>query len=144
MATTSALKQVLADTYALSLKTQNYHWNVTGMHFKTLHVMFEEQYDELAEAVDEIAERIRALGAKTPASFSKFSALTTIKDGNEEASARAMLEDLVVGHEHVVAALLQAKTTAAQNNDDVTEDIMIARLNAHQKTLWMLRATLAN
>lgn len=141
MTTISALKNVLADTYALYLKTQNYHWNVTGMHFKSLHVMFQEQYEELADAVDEIAERIRALGEKTPASFSKFSALTKVKEGDEHADAKTMLIDLINSHEQVISAVTQAKETAAKNDDYATEDMMIGRLEAHQKTLWMLQAT---
>ena len=144
MTTATALKQVLADTYALYLKTQNYHWNITGTNFREWHLMLEEQYVELAAAVDLIAERIRALGEKAPASFTKFAALTSIKDGNENASGRAMLEDLVVGHEHVVAALMQVKARATEANDAVTEGLAIERLTIHQKTMWMLRASLEN
>lgn len=144
MKTIEALRQVLADTYALYLKTQNYHWNVTGANFKSLHVMFEEQYDELAEAVDEIAERIRALNEKVPASFSVFSKLTTVEDANEACDAQAMLQDLLKSHEQVMVSVTQAKKVSAENNDYGTEDMMIARLEAHQKMAWMLRASLVS
>ncbi len=143
MKTIEALHQVLADTYALYLKTQNYHWNVTGANFKSLHVMFEEQYDELAEAVDEVAERIRALDEKVPASFSVFSKLTTVEEANENSSASAMLADLLSSHEQVIVSVTQAKEVSAKNNDYATEDMMIGRLEAHQKMAWMLRASLA-
>jgi len=144
MKTVEILKVALADTYALYLKTQNYHWNVTGIHFISLHQLFERQYNELAEAVDEIAERIRALGEKTPASFSAFSALTKVKEGNENADAKTMLADLVKSHEQVVVSVTQAKEAAAKNDDYATEDMMIGRLEEHQKSLWMLRASLMN
>ncbi len=142
MTTVDTLKRVLADTYALYLKTQNYHWNIAGANFKEWHMMLEEHYIELAAAVDLIAERIRALGEKAPASFSKFAALTTLKDGDENATSRVMLEDLVKGHELVVISLKHAEEIASLNKDAATENVMSDRLEAHQKTLWMLRASL--
>lgn len=143
MNTTTMLNQALADTYALYLKTQNYHWNVTGPNFKPLHLMLEEQYTELAEAVDTIAERIRALGEKVPASFSTFAATTKITEGNENASADAMIADLLHSHEHVVNILKQTDVAADKAVDTGTENLIDDRIEAHQKTMWMLRATLA-
>lgn len=138
----NVLKQVLADTYALYLKTQNYHWNVTGINFKSLHMMFQEQYEALAGAIDEIAERIRALGERVPASFSAFSAATKVQSGDEMADAKTMLADLMKGHEQVIVSVIQAKEIAAKHDDYATEDMMIGRLEEHQKMVWMLRATL--
>lgn len=142
MNTVTILKQALADTYALYLKTQNYHWNITGPNFKPLHLMLEEQYNELADAVDTIAERIRALGEKAPASFSKFAAMTKIKEGNENASAEEMMADLLHSHEQVVKILKQVDVAADKVVDTGTENLIDDRIQAHEKTMWMLRATL--
>ncbi len=142
MTTVNVLKQALADTYALYLKTQNYHWNITGPNFKPLHLMLEEHYTELALAVDTIAERIRALGDKAPASFSKYAAMTKIKEGDENASAEVMLADLLESHEQVVKVLKQVDIAADKVVDMGTENIIDDRIEAHQKTMWMLRATL--
>ncbi|MCD8500004.1 MAG: DNA starvation/stationary phase protection protein [Gammaproteobacteria bacterium] len=138
-----SLQQVFSDTYALYLKTQNYHWNVTGLHFKSLHDMFEEQYDSLAEAIDELAERIRALGEKTKASFTYFRDMTKITEPDQQADAEAMLHDLLNSHEQLISSLEQAKKISGDQDDSVTEDMMIARLSAHQKVVWMLRASLS-
>lgn len=143
MTTVNVLKQALADTYALYLKTQNYHWNITGPNFKPLHMMLEEHYIELAVAVDTIAERIRALGDKAPASFSKYAAMTNIKEGDENASAEVMLQDLLDSHEHVVRVLKQVDVEADKVTDMGTENLIDDRIEAHQKTMWMLRATLS-
>ena len=142
MSTVTLLQRALADTYALYLKTQNYHWNITGANFKSWHLMLEEQYQELAEAVDTIAERIRALGAKVPASFAHFAALTKITAGNEQASGEVMLADLLQSHEQVIAILKQVDVAADKVVDVGTENLIDDRIQAHQKTLWMLRATL--
>ena len=142
MSTVTLLKQALADTYALYLKTQNYHWNITGPHFTAWHLMLEAQYQELADAVDSIAERIRALGSTAPGSFSQFLALTTIKEGNENAPGEVMLADLLHSHEQVIAALQQVDVAADKIIDTGTENLVDDRIQAHQKTLWMLRATL--
>ena len=143
MKTVDILKQALADTYALYLKTQNYHWNITGPNFKPLHLMLEEQYIELADAVDTLAERIRALGDKAPASFSKYAAMTKITEGDENASAEGMLADLLEGHDHVVKALKRVDVAADKNTDAGTMNMIDGRIEAHQKTMWMLRATLS-
>lgn len=142
MKTVDILKHALADTYALYLKTQNYHWNITGPNFKPLHLMLEEQYTELAMAVDTIAERIRALGDKAPGSFSKFTELTKIKEGDENAPAEKMLADLLEGHGQVVKVLKQVDVAADKHTDAGTMNMIDERIEAHQKTMWMLRATL--
>lgn len=142
MKTVDILKHALADIYALYLKTQNYHWNITGPNFKPLHLMLEEQYIELALAVDTVAERIRALGDKAPASFSKYAAMTKIKEGDENASAEVMLADLLEGHAQVVKVLKQVDEAADKNTDAGTMNMIDERIEAHQKTMWMLRATL--
>lgn len=143
MKTVDILKQALADTYALYLKTQNYHWNITGPNFKPLHLMLEEHYIELADAVDTIAERIRALGDKAPASFSKYAAMTKIKEGDENASAEDMLADLLESHGQVVKVLKQVDVAADKHTDAGTMNMIDERIEAHQKTMWMLRATLS-
>ncbi|MCD6034810.1 MAG: dps1 [Rickettsiales bacterium] len=141
-ATTDALKIVLADSYTLYLKTQNYHWNVTGPQFKTLHLLFEEQYTDLAAAVDEIAERIRALGSKAPASFKNYDNLRTLKDGNENASAPQMIQELAADQELIVTCLKTLLTTAQKAGDEATADLAIGRIALHEKNAWMLKSSL--
>lgn len=136
------LRQLLADTYVLYLKTQNFHWNVQGMHFHSLHKMFEGQYEELAEAIDTIAERIRALDAPTPASFTEFLKLTSLKENTKTLTAEAMLAALLYDHESVIAQGENLFNTFQKCGDEVTGDLMLSRLDAHQKTAWMLRSTL--
>ncbi len=132
-----ALKRVLADNYALYLKTQNYHWNVEGPHFRELHLMFEEQYTDLAAAIDTTAELIRGLGEKAPGTFSAFSN-NTIKPGNENASAEQMVKELA-GDQDAIAKTLQSALTVAQKaGDEVVADFMIQRLTVHRKAAWML------
>ncbi len=134
------LNIVLANTYALYLNTQNAHWNVVGPHFHPLHQMFGEQYAELAEAIDEIAERIRALGAAAPGSLSGYAALSQIEELTAaEIKGSDALKALVNGHEKIDALIKNAQEVAAENGDEGTADMMIARLQAHEKTLWMLR-----
>lgn len=137
-----SLKQVLADTYALYLKTQNYHWNVTGPQFKTLHLLFEEQYTDLATAIDDIAERIRTLGEKAPGSFSQYAKLTNIEEGDEHADANSMVKQLIKSNEQVIHALKAAKNDAREADDDATEGLMIERITVHEKAMWMLKASL--
>ena len=138
---TQALKIVLADTYALYLKTHNYHWNVQGGKFLGLHNFFEEIYTELAEAVDEIAETIRQLGQKAPGSFSAFSKLTTLKDGDEDKSAKEMVAELVEDQSAVMASIEKALIIAKENDDEATIGILVDRLTEHRKTKWMLEST---
>lgn len=138
----SALSKLLADTYTLYLKTHNYHWNVTGPHFQTLHVMFEGQYNELALAVDQIAERIRSLGVKAPGSYSDFSRLTTIKELNGDLKAEQMIADLVTGQEEVAKTARSLFEVVDLAHDEPTADLLTQRLQIHEKTAWMLRSLL--
>jgi starvation-inducible DNA-binding protein len=136
------LARLLADTYSLYLKTHNYHWNVTGPMFNTLHLMFEEQYNELWIAVDLIAERIRSLGEFAPGSYSAFSALSSIPEADGVPSAEQMLADLVSGHEAVTRTARAVFPLADAANDESTADVITQRLQVHEKTAWMLRSML--
>ena len=138
----NGLAELLADSYSLYLKTHNYHWNVTGPLFNTLHTMFEEQYTELATAVDEIAERIRALGIRAPGSYSEFSGLTNIKEANGEENAEDMIRALVAGQETVVRTARNACPAADAANDEPTADLLTQRMQTHEKNAWMLRSML--
>jgi len=139
----SGLSKLLADSYSLYLKTHNYHWNVTGPQFNTLHTMFETQYTELATAVDEIAERIRALGIKAPGSYSAFERLTAIEEGSGDESAEDMIRQLVIGQETVARTARQAFPAAEVANDEPTADLLTQRMQIHEKNAWMLRSMLA-
>jgi starvation-inducible DNA-binding protein len=136
------LSHFLADTYTLYLKTHNYHWNVTGPMFQTLHIMFEGQYTELADAVDLIAERIRALGVKAPGSYEEFSKLTSIKEVIGETSAMQMVADLVHSHEQVIRTARGLFPIVDECHDQPTNDMLTQRLQIHEKTAWMLRSLL--
>ena len=136
------LSKVLADTYSLYLKTHNYHWNVQGPMFHSLHTMFETQYNELALAVDEIAERIRALGFKAPGSYGEFAKLTSIADGNSSHDAHTMIHELVQGQETVVRTCREIFPAVEQANDEPTADLLTTRMQTHEKTAWMLRVLL--
>jgi starvation-inducible DNA-binding protein len=138
----NSLKTVLADSYILYLKTQNYHWNVTGGNFKALHLMFEEQYNDLFNAVDIIAERIRALGEKAPGSFAAYSKITNIKEGNENLEANLMLQELANDQELICNSLIQSLKAAQDIGDEVTVGIMTDRIEIHQKNAWMLKSSL--
>lgn len=137
------LSKLLADSYLLYLKTQNYHWNVTGKMFQPLHTLFEEQYKEMAEAVDEIAERIRTLGEFAPGSFSSFLKVTSIREENSIPSAEEMIHNLVQGNEAVVTTARQIVAEANECEDDVTTDLMVERMQIHEKNAWMLRSMIA-
>jgi starvation-inducible DNA-binding protein len=137
------LSKLLADSYTLYLKTHNYHWNVTGPQFNTLHTMFEQQYTELAMAVDEIAERIRALGITAPGSYSEFAKLTSVEEGTGDESAEEMIRQLVVGQETVVRTARKAFPAADAANDEPTADLLTQRMQVHEKNAWMLRSMLA-
>lgn len=138
---TEGLAKLLADTYTLYLKTQNFHWNVTGPLFHSLHKMFEEEYIELAAAVDEIAERIRALGANAPGSFADFLKLTSIKEETGTPIASSMVEKLLADHEIIIAHLQSMMPVAQNMQDEATLDLLITRTEIHQKTAWMLRSS---
>ena len=134
------LSKLLADSYALYVKTHNFHWNVTGPMFQTLHMMFETQYTELAEAIDIIAERIRALGYSAPGSFSEFQRLTSIKDAEGTLSADEMIRQSVEGQETVVRTAREIIPIAAKANDEPTADMVTERMQVHEKTAWMMRS----
>jgi starvation-inducible DNA-binding protein len=137
-----ALELLLSSSYAIMLKTQNYHWNVVGSNFKALHDLFGEQYEELFEAIDEIAERIRAIGSKVEASFDFFTKNITAKNANKNFSSVEMINDLVDDHKKVIKILSDAIKTAQKNSDEVTADLFIERIQYHEKTLWMLNSSL--
>ena len=137
------LSRLLADSYTLYLKTHNYHWNVTGPQFNTLHLMYEGQYTELAAAVDEIAERIRALGIKAPGSYREFSTLTAIEEGTGQESAEEMTRQLAIGQETIVRTAREIFPAAEAANDEPTADLLTQRMQIHEKNAWMLRSMLA-
>lgn len=136
------LSRLLADTYTLYLKTHNFHWNVTGPQFNTLHQMFEQQYTELATAVDEIAERIRALGFPAPGSYAQFGALTSIDEESGVPSAEQMLAQLARDQEIVVRTAREVFPFADTASDEPTADLLTQRMQIHEKTAWMLRSML--
>ena len=139
----AGLSRLLADSYSLYLKTHNYHWNVEGPQFNTLHQMFEDQYTELATAVDEIAERIRALGVKAPGSYTAFSSLTAIEEGSGSEAAEEMIRQLAIGQETVVRTAREAFPAADAAHDEPTADLLTQRMQIHEKNAWMLRSMLA-
>jgi starvation-inducible DNA-binding protein len=136
------LSRLLADTYTLYLKTHNFHWNVKGPMFQTLHLMFETQYTELAAAVDLIAERIRALGSPAPGTYSMFSALTAIKEPDGVPPAEDMIRQLVQDQETVVKTARSMFKAVDQAGDEPTADLLTQRMQIHEKTAWMLRSLL--
>jgi starvation-inducible DNA-binding protein len=138
----NGLSKVLADTYTLYLKTHNFHWNVTGPMFQTLHLMFETQYNELALAVDLAAERIRALGFPAPGTYKQFLALSSIKEEEGVPKAQDMIRKLVEGHEAVVRTARGVFPIAEDANDQPTCDLLTQRMQVHEKTAWMLRSLL--
>ena len=136
------LSRLLADTYTLYLKTHNFHWNVKGPMFQTLHLMFETQYNELALAVDLIAERIRALGEPAPGSYSDYARLSSIKEAKGVPSATKMIAELVAGQEAVVRTARSIFPLVEKANDEPTADLLTQRMQTHEKTAWMLRSLL--
>ncbi|HRW38444.1 MAG TPA: Dps family protein [Aquihabitans sp.] len=143
LAITDGLSRLLADTYTLYLKTHNYHWNVTGPMFQTLHLMFEEQYNELALAVDLIAERIRSLGEPAPGTYRQFAELSSIDEDDEVPEATEMIRRLVKGQEAVARTARSVFPAVEQAHDEATADLLTQRLQVHEKTAWMLRSLLA-
>ena len=134
----AGLSKLLADSYAVYLKTHGYHWNVRGMSFAALHTLFMTQYTEIWTAIDEIAERIRALGELAPQGYGKFGELSGIGDGDPSQGAEAMLKELIADHQTLIATAKAAREGA----DDVTAAVIDARVQAHEKHAWMLRASL--
>jgi starvation-inducible DNA-binding protein len=138
----SGLSRLLADSYTLYLKTHNFHWNVKGPMFNTLHLMFETQYNELALAVDLIAERIRALDVQAPGSYREFAKLTQIKESEGSPDANEMIRQLVEGQETVVRTARSVFPDADAANDEPTADLLTQRMQVHEKNAWMLRSLL--
>ncbi|MDP3719635.1 MAG: Dps family protein [Acidobacteriota bacterium] len=138
----AGLSRLLADSYTLYLQTHNFHWNVTGPMFQTLHVMFETQYTELALAVDVIAERIRSLGFPAPGSYAEFVKLTSIKDTTGVPKAEKMVRVLVESQEAVVRTARSLFPMVEKAGDEATADLLTQRIQLHEKTAWMLRSLL--
>jgi starvation-inducible DNA-binding protein len=135
-----ALRDFLASTYALYLKTQNYHWNVTGPEFFSLHILFEKQYENMAEGVDELAERIRSLQEPVDGSFSGFAKRSKIKETKPNLPWKTMVSELLKGHEIIVELGRPLIPWAQKLHDDITSDLLIKRVAFHEKAAWMLRA----
>ena len=143
VAIAEGLSRLLADSYTLYLKTHNYHWNVVGPMFNTLHLMFEQQYTELAMAVDQIAERIRALGEPAPGSYREFAELASVTEDADRPDANEMIRRLVEGQETVVRTARSVFGVTDAANDEATADLLTQRMQVHEKTAWMLRSLLA-
>jgi starvation-inducible DNA-binding protein len=137
-----ALSRLLANTYTLYLKTHNYHWNVTGPMFNTLHTLFEVEYTEYALAVDEIAERIRAIGARAPGSYTEFAELASVKEDRNSPPAMEMIKNLVADQEATVASARKIVEVAEAAGDQATADLGVRRIETHEKNAWMLRSHL--
>lgn len=134
------LCRVLADSYTLYLKTHNFHWNVTGPQFRSLHLMFEEQYNELATAVDTIAERIRALGEYAPGSYEDYKKLSSFTIEPGVPNDIEMIKQLVHGHESVVRTSREVFPVMEEAHDEASKDLLTQRIQLHEKTAWMLRS----
>lgn len=139
----TGLSHLLADTYTLYLQTHNFHWNVTGPMFQTLHLMFETQYTELALAVDAIAERIRALGFPAPGTYAEFVELASIEETRGVPNAQKMIETLVAGQEAVVRTARSIFPIIDAAHDEPSADLLTQRMQVHEKTAWMLRSLIA-
>lgn len=141
-AVADGLSKLLADTYTLYLKTHNFHWNVEGPMFQTLHLMFMGQYTEMWNALDLLAERIRALGHYAPGTYSEFIKLSSIKESKSVPKANKMIEELIQGHEAVIKTARGIFDSAEKAKDQTTMDVLTQRLDIHEKTAWMLRSLL--
>lgn len=139
---TDALKKILAETYGLMLKTQNYHWNVEGPEFASLHTLFETQYGDLFAAVDTLAERIRALGEKAPGSYTEFKKLSSSSEAIANADATQMLKDLHESNSILALQLKKGLAMADKAGDDATVDLFTQRIAVHDKAAWMLKSSL--
>ncbi|MEZ4870643.1 MAG: Dps family protein [Bdellovibrionales bacterium] len=137
----NGMSRLLADSYTLYLKTHKYHWNVTGPMFQTLHLMFEQQYTDLALAVDVIAERIRVLGVKAPGSYSEFAELSRVKDDtSSDTQDKEMIKNLLFDHEQVTRTAKEILPLLEGANDEGTNSLLGARIEYHEKTAWMLKS----
>jgi starvation-inducible DNA-binding protein len=137
-----ALSKLQADTYTLYLKTHGFHWNVVGRDFYSLHKLFEEQYNELWENLDTLSERLRALGAKAPASNKEFAALTTIEEESGSPSAEDMIRQLLADNTKAARSAQAAADVADAHDDISTNDLATQRVTAHEKAAWMLESLL--
>jgi starvation-inducible DNA-binding protein len=136
------LKEVLASSYFLYLKTQNYHWNVTGSNFGELHGLFQKQYEDLADAIDEIAERIRALDVKTPGSFKEFAKLSSISEAKDKLDWKGMVKDLLDSQLQICKLITGVMSLAQKQGDEGTFDMLVGRIKVHEKNKWMLKSYL--
>ena len=141
-AVAEGLAKLLADTYAVYLKTHGYHWNVRGPNFSQLHTLFMAQYTEMWTAIDEVAERIRALGELAPQGYGAFGNLSSIKDGDPSRNAEEMLKDLIASQETLIGTLYAILPAAQEAGDEVSASLIWDRLTAHEKHVWMLRSSL--
>ena len=141
-AVAEGLAKLLADTYAVYLKTHGYHWNVRGPNFSQLHTLFMAQYTEMWTAIDEVAERIRALGELAPQGYGAFGNLSSIKDGDPSKNAEEMLNDLIASQETLIGTLYAILPAAQEAGDEVSASLISDRLTAHEKHIWMLRSSL--
>ncbi len=141
-AVAEGLAKLLADTYAVYLKTHGYHWNVRGPNFSQLHTLFMAQYTEMWTAIDEVAERIRALGELAPQGYGAFGNLSSIKDGDPSRNAEEMLNDLIASQETLIGTLYAILPAAQEAGDEVSASLISDRLTAHEKHVWMLRSSL--
>jgi starvation-inducible DNA-binding protein len=137
-----ALDKILADSYILMLKTQNYHWNVVGENFKALHELFQTQYEDLFSAIDEIAERIRTLGSKVEGSFEHFKKLSDFRNANKNFHSKEMIQDLLNDHELIAKILREAIKLAQSESDEISADLFIQRAKIHEKNIWMLTSSI--
>lgn len=140
---TDSLCKLLANSYFLYLKTQNYHWNVTGVHFSSLHEMFQKQYEDLAESNDEIAERMRAIGVFVQGNINHFEKHRIIKDAKDDLDWKKMVKDLHDSHLIMLKIVHEVMTAASKEKDEATVDLMVQRLHVHEKAVWMMGAILA-
>lgn len=138
-----SLKVVLADTFVLYFKTHSFHWNVTGPHFKSLHDMFEEQYNEVWKATDIIAERIRTIGEYAPNNYEEMTKVATLTPSGQTPDEQSMVQILADDNRAIVKTLYDAKKTAENDNDEATIDLMVERIRAHEKAAWMLESSQA-
>lgn len=137
------LQKLVADTYTLYTNTQNVHWNVTGPLFYAVHMLTEGQYQELTEAIDDLAERIRTLGEKVPASYSDFSAVTSVPSVSHQSDAQTMIQGLVSSNEAVIQTARGILPLAQEAGDEATVDMLTSRLDVHEKAAWMLRSLIS-
>ena len=135
-----ALRNFLADTYALYLKTQNFHWNVVGPEFFSLHLLFQKHYEEMSEDVDEIAERVKSLGFYVDGSFSAFQKRTSLQESNQMITAQKMVQELMEDHEKIIRIGRPLVSRFQQIHDDASSDLLIKQLAFHEKAAWMLRS----